>query len=103
MNILSGGRRAWRLLTARVRTRLVDQCRAVWRRWSVQIAALSSALSAFAFISPDTIQSIWSALPPEILERLPRGIAMSVPLLLSLATIAVSFLKQEKPVAKSDE
>lgn len=100
MNILTGGRRAWRLLYARVRARLVDQCRSVWRRWSVQLATLSSALSAFAFISPDTIHSIWNALPPEILERLPRGIAMSVPLILSLATIAVSFIKQENPDGK---
>lgn len=96
MPIPNALRQRWRGLIERVRSRLVDECKGVWRRWSVQLAAVSSALSALAFVSPDTIQAIWNALPPEILDRLPRGISMSVPLILSVATLVAAFIKQEK-------
>jgi len=86
----------WRGFITRVRARLLDECRCVWRRWSVQLTVLNSALSAYALAAPGAVQQIWYQLPPEIVAHLPRGIAMVVPLALNLAVLLVTFVKQKE-------
>lgn len=82
---------------------LIDGWRQAWRLWSVRVSALGSLLSAFFMAWPDVAMSVWNGLPAEIRAALPDRVEMIVPLALFALVTVTRVLKQEKPVAKSDE
>ena len=74
--------------------RLLPDWRQAWRWWSVRVSALGALLAAIALLAPDVVGAVWAALPPELLAKLPRNVAMAVPLGLELATIIARITRQ---------
>lgn len=80
----------------RISMRLLPDWRQAWRWWSVRVSALGALLAAIALLAPDVVGAVWAALPPELLAKLPRNVAMAVPLGLELATIVARITRQRK-------
>jgi hypothetical protein len=78
-----------------VRARLIDDCRAIWKRWSVWLSAAGALLSGFALAWPQQALAVWNSLPADVREHIPGG-TMFVPTLLFVAVPIAQMIKQGK-------
>jgi len=77
--------------------KLLPNWRLAWRWSSVQLSALGAVLLALAIALPDVVTSIWSALPPAVLDRLPANVALLVPLAIQIAAGVARVIQQGSP------
>lgn len=85
---------------AAVRARLIDDAGRWWRFWSIRLAALGALITAFAQWFPDTLASVWNALPADMRELLPAPLLHSIPVILFVAVAVSRIVAQKK--AKTD-
>lgn len=81
--------------------KLIDDWKGAWRFWSVQLAAIGSALQALLAWWPDAALAMWNSMPAELKAMLPQSALMTVPLLFFGAAIVARVVKQpalEKPI-----
>lgn len=76
--------------------KLIPTWRHAWRWWSVRVSALGAALAVLALAAPDVVSTVWSVLPDDVLARLPRNVALTVPLLIQLAAIVARVIQQRE-------
>jgi len=74
-----------------------ENLRQAWRWWSVRVSALGAALLLLAIAEPDVVTAAWAALPASVLERLPRNVALIVPLAIQIAAMVARVLPQKAP------
>lgn len=93
MNLL----RTW---WAPIRARLIDDARLWWRFWSMRLAVLGALVTGFVQWFPDTLASIWNAIPADMRTYLPAPLLHSIPVILFVAVGVARIVAQRK--AKTD-
>jgi len=91
MDIIERARRArdW------LRARIVNDWRAVTRRWSAWLAAAGALLNGFYLVMPQQALDLWRQLPADMRTAIPGGDRL-VPTLLVGGALAAMFIKQRK-------
>jgi len=79
----------------RVRRRLIEDCRAEWRKFSTWITAVALAIWGAFTAFPSLAVEAWRALPPEWQSMIPhqREIALAC----FAAILVAKFVKQKAP------
>lgn len=72
--------------------KLIENWRALWRAWSIQVAAAGAALYALLLADPAGLQAAWNALPEDVRAILPdqaaKWITLALFVLVALARVA---------------
>lgn len=72
----------------------LENWRALWRAWSVQLAAIGAALTALLLANPEGLQAAWNAIPPEVRGVLPAQVAQWITLLLFVLVAVARVIRQ---------
>jgi hypothetical protein len=83
---------------APIRARLISDARLWWRFWSMRLAIAGALIAAFVQWFPDTLASVWNAMPDDLRALLPAWLTHSVPVILFVA-IGVSRVVAQKKAA----
>lgn len=80
--------------------KLIENCKAWWKLWSIRINAFGLALMAWIQIDPVSVLSVWNMLPGHTAGTLPRSLVAAIGgiiFLLAMISRLVHQPKLEKP------
>ncbi|MBE5254530.1 hypothetical protein [Mixta mediterraneensis] len=81
----------------------VSHAKLLFKAWSVWLASLGSALSAWVQSFPDAALNGWNMLPPDIKSFLPQNyLGMIGAFMVAMAVIS-QFVRQKKLVARKEQ
>jgi hypothetical protein len=76
--------------------KLVDNVRDWWRWWSLRLNALGLAIIGWVSFDPVGVLYVWSLMPPQVQEFLPRNVLLLLGLALFALSMVARLVKQPK-------